>query len=124
MSGSPSIDQTYLTDILELTEGKGVELLNRLVGLFLESSQKRLAKIRIAIAEQDAKTLSFEAHTLKSGSANLGALELTRIAQELENIGKTGLVTDGTLLLLARFEKELVQVTRELHRFLEIKKAA
>jgi HPt (histidine-containing phosphotransfer) domain-containing protein len=124
MAGSPSIDQTYLTDILELTEGRGVELLNRLVGLYLENSQKRLAKIRIAITEQDAKTLSFEAHTLKSGSANLGALELTRIAQELENIGKTGLVSDGAVLLLARFEKELVQVTHELHQFLEIKKAA
>jgi two-component system sensor histidine kinase/response regulator len=124
MSGSPSIDQTYLTDILELTEGKGVELLNRLVGLYLESSQKRLEKIRIAIKEQDAKTLSFEAHTLKSGSANLGATGLTRIAQELENIGKTGLVSDGSVLLLARFEKELVQVTHELHQFLETKKAA
>ena len=42
----------------------------------------------VAVESGDAKGIEFHAHTMKSGSANVGAKSLACLLQELENIGK------------------------------------
>ncbi len=58
-----------------------------LIDLFLEEIPDQLADMQQAIAEQNSKTLTLAAHTLKSNSATLGAMTLSAICQELETAG-------------------------------------
>ena len=50
-----------------------------------------------------------EAHSIKGGAANLTADELSSVALELENIGKSG-VLEGGAEDLERLEKEVYRL--------------
>jgi HPt (histidine-containing phosphotransfer) domain-containing protein len=54
---------------------------------------------------QDADRVRREAHSIKGGAANLRADELSRIAFELVNMGKSGKLEKG-IEALKRLEKE------------------
>jgi len=73
---------------------------------FLDNVRAQIGIIHQAIASGDAEVVRKEAHSIKGGAANLTADELSRIALELENIGKSGLLEGGTEVL-ERLEREL-----------------
>jgi HPt (histidine-containing phosphotransfer) domain-containing protein len=52
-----------------------------------------------ALAERNAEALVESAHSLKSSSANLGALALTELCKELETAGRQGRLADASELL-------------------------
>ena len=72
---------------LSYMDGDG-ELLRATVELFLEEYPKILARLHTALADQDAKTLEREAHSIKGAAANLGATATYEAALRLEQIGQ------------------------------------
>jgi HPt (histidine-containing phosphotransfer) domain-containing protein len=68
----------------------GEEFLVELIDLYLHDTPKRLIELRRALDAGDTPTLTREAHTLKSSSANVGAMKISEIARELETAGRTG----------------------------------
>jgi HPt (histidine-containing phosphotransfer) domain-containing protein len=54
------------------------------VDSYLRDAPERIAALHAALAAHDAKTLTREAHTLKSSSATVGATEIAAIAADLE----------------------------------------
>jgi HPt (histidine-containing phosphotransfer) domain-containing protein len=68
----------------------GEEFFVELVDLYLHDTPKRLIELRRALDAGDTPTLTREAHTLKSSSANVGAMKMSEIARELEIAGRTG----------------------------------
>ena len=70
--------------------GGDAEFLSELVQAYLDSSPGLFVSMQQAIASGDAPTLQRAAHSLKTGSANFGALEFAAQCKELEGIGKTG----------------------------------
>jgi CheY-like chemotaxis protein len=80
----PVLDVGALESIRALdTQGNG-ELLTRVLGLYLEESAKSLAVIQQAAANQDWQAVRQAAHSLKSSSANVGAVRLAALFRQIE----------------------------------------
>jgi signal transduction histidine kinase/CheY-like chemotaxis protein/HPt (histidine-containing phosphotransfer) domain-containing protein len=91
--------QSEALESLRAIERQGVPgVVNSTIAFYLEDAPPLLATIRYAVEHADAGALRRAAHSLKSASANLGALRLTHFCQELENIGASGGVDGATEL--------------------------
>ena len=89
MSENEVLDQPTLAALLDSLGGDS-DFLKELVDAYLDSTPGLLAAMRQAVAAGDAAGLQRAAHTLKTGSANMGALELAARCKELEEIGRSG----------------------------------
>ena len=78
------LDTSVLQGLRELGGADDPGLLLELVELYLGDAPQRMAEIERGLASGDWKLLERAAHTLKSASANIGALGLSSICQELE----------------------------------------
>jgi len=90
--------------------------LKELLDGFIHNVRKQLKDIEKAIAAGDAEKVRREAHSIKGGAANICAEELSKLALEMEMLGKSGNVDTGRDLLgsmereftrLEEFDKEL-----------------
>ena len=107
------IDQAALDVLRDLQDDEDPHMLKDLIIMFLESTPERLAKMKSAISDQESKVLILEAHTLKSSSANLGAMLMRDACLKLETLGHTG-GFDGATELLEDLEKEYQRAKAEL----------
>jgi len=89
---------------VEEFEGDKEFLMEVLEG-FAENVTAQIGTIQKAISDGDAEVVRREAHSIKGGAANLTADELSGVAFELENIGKSGVLEEG-MEVLERLEKE------------------
>jgi HPt (histidine-containing phosphotransfer) domain-containing protein len=64
-------------------------LLERLVATYISTAGKLIEKASYALKVGDAGVLQLAVHTLKSSSANLGAIELSRRFAELERLARS-----------------------------------
>jgi HPt (histidine-containing phosphotransfer) domain-containing protein len=107
------LDQTKLDSIRALQRDGAPSLIVKFIDIFLEDSPVLLEKIRTAVGSGEANDLFQAAHTLKSSSANLGAVTLSNLARELEMIGRNG-STDGSRPRLTKLENEYERVRQAL----------
>ncbi len=101
---TPAIDQTILG---ELREVMGAEFVS-LVRVFLDDAPLAIDRIQALAAQQDTAAIAAPAHTLKSTSANLGALTLSAQARALEQESRQGTLTDApnrAAALAAEFDR-------------------
>lgn len=84
-------------------------LVARMFAVFLEEEPKRLEAVRKALADGDAETLRFLAHSLKGASAALGAEILRGHCLALEQAAGSGDLTAAPACLLD-LERELDRV--------------
>jgi signal transduction histidine kinase/DNA-binding NarL/FixJ family response regulator len=85
---SHTIDQGALDQIRALRRPGRPNLLLRLLDDYLESTPKRLDEIAAAVANNDLRSASSVAHSLKSISATLGASLLARCLGRLEEAAR------------------------------------
>ena len=83
-----SVDPTALRRLAGTRRGGGSELVAKVVNTYLESSQQLLSAIRDATAAGDPTGFAAAAHTLKSSSAQVGAMGLSNLCKELETLGR------------------------------------
>jgi CheY-like chemotaxis protein/HPt (histidine-containing phosphotransfer) domain-containing protein len=86
-------------------EGDEALLIEVLKG-FMKNVRVQIGVMQQALMSQDADRVRREAHSIKGGAANLRADALSRIALELEIIGKSGKLESGVEALRG-LEKEL-----------------
>ena len=79
-----SIDQQAFDKIRALERGGAPNLVARLIGLYLEGTPPLIERMKQAHADDDHEALRAAAHTLKSSSANVGAMKLHGLCNELE----------------------------------------
>jgi two-component system, sensor histidine kinase and response regulator len=110
-----SLDQTTgaIEMIRMLPGNRGMEVLRKVVELYLSSTPTLLQTLREAESGGDAERLKAAAHSFKSSSANLGALKLADVCLELETLGRAG-STEGALPLLVQVEEEYRMVREAL----------
>jgi signal transduction histidine kinase/DNA-binding response OmpR family regulator len=85
-----------------------------LIRVYLEDSPKLISQILTALSNRDCAALVTPAHTLKSSSANLGALTLSSLAMAMEKCARNGdIVGPGkeAKRLIAEFEKAQAALT-------------
>jgi HPt (histidine-containing phosphotransfer) domain-containing protein len=89
----PALDMAAFERLLEITGGD-VEFLDELVDTYLEDAETQLAALRQAVADDDPAAILRPAHTLKSSSANVGAMTVSDLSRDLEADARTGVVPD------------------------------
>ena len=108
-----TLDPGILGGIRSLgTEGMP-DVLEKVIAIYMENSPLLMDKLRQAISSRDASAIQFAAHSLKSGNANVGALELAGLCGELEQLGRSGR-TEAAPEILARVEKTYPLVVEAL----------
>jgi signal transduction histidine kinase/DNA-binding NarL/FixJ family response regulator/HPt (histidine-containing phosphotransfer) domain-containing protein len=84
MSTGGMIDRSVLEELYEIMEDEFVSVLES----YLKSAPGLMHGIRDAVRDRDMESLVKSAHPLKSSSANVGAMELSILARELEFKGR------------------------------------
>ena len=105
------LDGTVIANLRDLG---GKELLDEVIGLYVDDAPSRLDAMRQALAANDPGTLASAAHALKSSSSNVGARHVRQLCADLEAIGREGRI-DGAADLVHRLESAYEQATRALH---------
>jgi len=109
------LDTAALDRIRQLQRGGGEALLRKVIGLYLADSQSLLDKIRLAASTSDARGMQMAAHTLKSSSANVGAMGLAERCRELEAAARNGSIA-GAGEIVHGIESEHRNVCAALER--------
>jgi PAS domain S-box-containing protein len=99
--------------VLEELAGKLRGALPEIVNVFFENTSKLLATMRQAADQGDSDSLFHAAHTLKPTSATLGAIPLSTLCEELEQMGKAGSL-EGAQEKVAEVETEYEHVKAAL----------
>jgi len=108
-----AIDPAALGALRALGRDGSTGVMQRVIGHYLSQSSGFFEQMRKAIACGDADTLRVSAHTLKSSSATVGALRLSKICQELETLGRSHTV-EGAAAHLDAAAAEYEKVARAL----------
>lgn len=106
------IDRAVLDGLLDSLGGDR-EFLSELLQTYFEDAPVQLAALHSALAAGDAEAFRRAAHSLKSNSANFGALNLSGMCKELEDRGKAGAL-DGAAEKVALAETEYLRVKAAL----------
>ncbi|MRW94522.1 response regulator [Duganella sp. FT80W] len=118
----PADDDTIhlqaLDNIRALNPANGDALLERVLHAFLNDTPGQLHTIRLAIASDNPGQLRKAAHSLKSSSANVGALALAQRCKEMEQLGRNQ-TTAGAAPLLAEMERSFQAARQALGTILE-----
>jgi signal transduction histidine kinase/DNA-binding response OmpR family regulator/HPt (histidine-containing phosphotransfer) domain-containing protein len=102
---TPAIDTAVLQDLESRIGGALAEL----IGIYLGDAPKHLETMRQAVGKGDSQALFRAAHTLKPGSASLGAIPLATLCEELEWMGRGGAL-EGALEKVEQVEAEYGRV--------------
>lgn len=91
---NPRVTQPALLDKMISDQKFAQEIINT----FLKDVKNRTVIIKEALGEEDASTISAQAHTIKSSSSSVGAGFLEEVARQIEVAGESGdLVKAGSL---------------------------
>ncbi len=112
MTEGEAIDRVVFGGLVDSTGGDQ-EFLAELLEAYFEDAPSLVARMRAALAADNADEFRRAAHSLKSTSANFGAMGLSRMCRELEDMGKGGSL-DGASERLALAEAEYARVRAEL----------
>ncbi|MGI9407738.1 MAG: Hpt domain-containing protein [Hyphomicrobiaceae bacterium] len=80
-SNDPVLNQDLLDQYRQRKSG----LLGRLIEAFLTEAPDQFQNLRQGVEQKDSAQVRLGAHTLKSGSHNLGAVRLSALCQDIEN---------------------------------------
>ncbi len=113
----PAINLRAIEALRQLDDSGTDELVQELVGSFVQSAPDSLAQVVAAAHAGDAKRLGQVAHSLKSSAANLGAQSLAACYKELEHCGRENRVADA-LAQLPHTENEQQRALLQLQQLL------
>ena len=82
------IDPAVFANLVEMTGGE-MDFVDELVDTFLEDGERQLDAMRAAVEQGDIASLTRAAHSLKSGSLNVGALQLGELCRTIEAAGRS-----------------------------------
>jgi HPt (histidine-containing phosphotransfer) domain-containing protein len=93
VTGGP-IDLAVFDALVEMTGGE-MAFADELVDTYLDDGARQVADLRDAVATSDVAALVRPAHSLKSNSLNVGAMDLGGLCRELEERARAGDVPDA-----------------------------
>lgn len=121
--GESILKSKALDNIRAMQKPGAPSILNKVIQIYLDNSPDLVTSIHSAIADNDATTLNESAHSLKSSSANLGAMQLAALSRELETLGDDNDLASAQELL-AQLDSEFDIVCSALTRELEMEACA
>jgi len=110
--GSPELLALDPEALDRLKRFGGGKLLREMIALFLVAAPERLAAARAGVDAANASEMEMALHSLKSSSAQLGALRMQRLSEKGELLARSGSadLTDVVRVLVKDLEEEFVRV--------------
>lgn len=102
-------------DIALKRVGGNAAVLKAVAAAFLGSSLQQLQEVEKAVEASDAEALRFAAHTLKGTVLNFEARKTAKVAQELEDLGRSGTL-DDTPRLLEELKASYAELRAEMEK--------
>jgi len=87
----------------------------KVIDTWMASSRQLIVQLQDSLAANDVRTLHRAAHTLKSSSANVGAMRLSLLAKTLEADAESGRTAEATNLI-ARIESAHADAVAAIER--------
>ena len=112
-AGAELLNRQALDNIRALSAAHGDALLERVLQAYLDDTPRHFRALHQAIANDNSGQLRRAAHSLKSSSANIGALTLAQYCRDMEQLGRND-TTTGAAALLADMEREFLAVKQAL----------
>jgi CheY-like chemotaxis protein len=113
------LDRQVLEQLSELQTDDKPDLLAQVINLYLDESPKLIQQLKQAASANDASEIVRTAHTLRSSSANVGAIALSRLCGDLEAATQVA-ATEEANSLLGKVETEYGCVQTALSAELEL----
>ncbi len=107
------LDEQVLEKFRALMGENADDFFLELIDLYLAESPKLVDELRAAIRERNPDRLLHTAHSLKSSSANLGALSFSARLKELETLGRLRVI-NGAEEIFSICEKDFTEVRTAL----------
>ena len=85
MPDHPIIDSESIENLRSLNPGDGDEFLREIIAIFLEDTPQRIAELEESLLGGDTPRFTRAAHSVKGSSANLGAMAVRDVAEQLEH---------------------------------------
>ena len=87
-----------IMSLKELAQELGLEPdeIRELLAIFIETSESDIDRLQQAIVEGDAKRVADAAHSIKGASANLGFIDISSVAKNLEQNARENSLEDLT----------------------------
>ncbi|WP_456380676.1 EAL domain-containing protein [Thiolapillus sp.] len=95
------LNPEVLQQLRDLGHTAGRNVLKKVVDHFLHQAPEGMKKLHQALENQDAGQLQFLSHSMKSASANLGAMELSRQCAKLEYAAGNNDLSEAAALIEA-----------------------
>jgi CheY-like chemotaxis protein len=92
------LDPAALQNLNELIGGEAA-FLTELIETFLQDAPKLIADMDQAVTKENAAALHLAAHSLKSNSADFGAILLSTLCKELEQMGRNKSLAGAAALM-------------------------
>ena len=108
----PSTDPASLE---RLTRFGGGKLLGEMISLFINAAPERISAARAGLDATDASAIETALHSLKSSSAQLGAMQMQRLCARGERLAHTASL-DGVARIVQDLEEEFPRVQIWLER--------
>jgi len=105
--GYELIDGDVIEQLKQLVSPKRPRFFPNLVERFADDSIKHRAAVLDAIANNDPAAMRESAHSLKGASRSVGALQVARVSEKLEELAKLGTVA-GAEALVEELDEVLV----------------
>lgn len=112
-----SIDNTYIErePLAILYDMGGTDLVQKVLQLFFDNMPPELQKIKTAMVANDMDTVRHAAHSIKSAAANVGAIQLSKLALAVEHAARDGLPdADAVAILEQAYHKALKILQQEM----------
>lgn len=113
-----AVDWSVLDELLVLQAPGAPDIRERVIALFLQHTPAQIRELREGLGRNDHPVMLRAAHTMKSSSANVGAIRLAELCRDLESRLRE---EDGGDVrpLVEAIETEYNRVERELEACLE-----
>ncbi|MBV6340259.1 MAG: response regulator [Candidatus Magnetobacterium sp. LHC-1] len=113
------VDARVLAEERQWWEDEGAEFIDK----YIEKFSRHIKEIETAVGTDDVERLLMPAHDLKSGSASVGALQMSKLAEKLERMAKNKQITSNAhdmVKSLRREYEKTIEVLSKAKEFLYI----
>ena len=109
------LDLTVLDSLRQLAGAKAPQMLTKIINQYLEDAPGKVLAIAEAFKARDTEALRKASHSLRSSSANLGAVSLADYCKNLENMARAGEIPENPETI-TELETEYEQAKIALNR--------
>ncbi|MDD8058532.1 ATP-binding protein [Shewanella metallivivens] len=116
----PIFSDDPLNDIIQISPDDAKELVQNIVEIYLQTAPELINQIIVGMTHNDADRVFKAAHSLKSSSANLGAMKMQNLASQIERSARNeqlnvlGDITDTLMNVFDRSKQALLHKLEEL----------